>query len=83
VGCRSLGLPPSIIHFQKDSSFHDNIRLVIYTRNHLFQGACLDIVNILLWYIVNMLILYLFSHCVSFVLLIIDFIIIFTRTIDT
>jgi len=23
--------------------------VVIYTRNHLFQGACLDIVNILLW----------------------------------
>ena len=24
--------------------------VVIYTRNHLFQDACLDIVNILLWY---------------------------------
>jgi len=33
--------------------------------------------------VVNVHILYLFSHCVSFVLLIIDFIVIFTCTFDT
>ena len=33
--------------------------------------------------VVNVHILYLFSHCVSFALLIIDFIVIFTCTFDT
>ena len=34
---------------QKDMPTNYLNVVVIYTRNHLFQGACLDIVNILLW----------------------------------
>ena len=34
---------------QKDTPTNYLNVVVIYTGNHLFQGACLDIVNILLW----------------------------------
>ena len=66
------------LHTQKDTPTNYLNVVVIYTRNHLFQGACLDIVNILLWQLICIF-CFLFSHCVSFALLIIDFIVIFSQ----